>query len=162
MPGAKWLVANFENPAKQLIQNYGYWGIRRNEWESFTKLYTRKCLIGRIEINNWVNNDWWSCKKKFLAALAVITVLASWLLDISKCVTSNFAHDINTKCLVTFKINEAWQYSAKTLPRHQVSTSNSNFRKIPAGVRYILTEIFDPLQKFTTVAEYWIAPNSWD
>ena len=36
---------------------YGYWGIGLGERQSFTKLYTRKYLKGRIKINNEVNND---------------------------------------------------------------------------------------------------------
>ena len=35
----------------------------------------------------------------------------------------------NQRCLVTFKISEAWQYSTKTLPRHHVNTLNSNVWK---------------------------------
>ena len=64
MSGAKWLVTHFENSAKQVIHKLGYWGIRMDGWESFTKHYPRKCPIGWIEINNEVINDWRSCVKK--------------------------------------------------------------------------------------------------
>ena len=53
------------------------------------KTLPRKCLIGRIEINNEVNNDWRSCKKEPLAIQSVIIVLTSWLLD--TCLCESFA-----------------------------------------------------------------------
>ena len=77
-------------------------------------------------------------------------------------------HWSGAKWLVTFKIIEEWQSSSSSsssyryhtvhclvyhvsLPRHQVSILNSNFGKIPADVRNILTAIFDPLLKLSTL-----------
>ena len=142
IPGGKWLVAHFENPAKRVFQKYGYRRIRMKGWKSFTKLFTRKSLIGRIEINNEVNNDWWSCKKgvpdrpfsdycayiltvehmllrKFCQVLLSVNqfILTSkypyfWktsFAGFSRSATSHFPPGIDQKCLVTFKISEAWQ-----------------------------------------------------
>ena len=54
--GAKWLVAHFENPVKQVIQKYGHWEIRMDAWDSFTKLYAGKHLIRAIQIKTmrWI------------------------------------------------------------------------------------------------------------
>ena len=45
--------------------------------ESFKKLNTRKCLMGRIEITNEVKNNRRSCKTEFLEMQSIITVRIS-------------------------------------------------------------------------------------
>ena len=52
MPGAKWLVANFENAAEQLIQKCGYHGIRMNGCENLTRTHGFKKLSagGKVSV----------------------------------------------------------------------------------------------------------------
>ena len=156
MSGAKWLVTHFENPGEQMIHKFGYFGIRLDGWESFTKHYPRKCLIGRIEINNEVNNDWKSCKKEPLSMQSIIIVPTFWTLACAKVSSSPLIYrSIHFRISMSMFLNHLFCWIFKVLlqvilhlpliksvcwplksmkhdnlrQRHHAGISNSNFRR---------------------------------
>ena len=64
--------------------------------------------------------------------------------------TSQFAPDIDQKCLVTFKISATWQYAARTLPSHHINTLIQTVEKYVL-MSIISWQIFDQFQEVTTV-----------
>ena len=136
MPGVKWLVADFENPTKRVFQKHGYWGIRMKGRKSLTKLFIRKCLIRRIEINNEVNNDWRGCKKG--VPDRPFSDYCAYILTIGQLLLRKF-------CRVLISVN---QFILTSKYPYFWKTRFVGFSK---SAMSIYKYFFDPLQKLTTV-----------
>ena len=133
-------------------------GNKKGWIREFCKHYPRKCLIGRIEISNEVNNDWKSCKKEPLSMQSIIIVPTFWTLACAKVSSSPLIYrSIHFRISMSMFLNHLFCWIFKVvlpvilhLPliksvcwplksmkhdnprqRHQASISNSNFgRKI--------------------------------
>ena len=105
--------------------------------------------------------DFWTlvCKRSFVKSTYLLVNPFSYLnIHVSEQPVSLDFQSVRQVILHLASIKNVWWPSksvehdnCKQRPcqlRHQANTSNSNFGKIPTGLRNILIEMFDPLHKF--------------